>query len=114
MQVEVVMSYQHYRNTTLGIALSDALDEQLTKQQISPELAAKVLKQFDRSISTTLSSKAKTKYTFKGTLRVYRYCDNVWTCVIDNAEFKESHGSEIIQSNKVKIVACDGTSTKKD
>ena len=106
------MSYQHYRNTTLGIALQDALDEQIRTQQITPELGLKVLKQFDRSISATLSQKAKTKYTFKGTLRVYRYCDNVWTCVIDGAEFKESHGNDLIHSSKVKIVACDGT--KKD
>ncbi len=108
------MAYQHYRNTTLGISLQDALDEQIATQQITPELATKVIKQFDRSISSTLSQKAKTKYTFKGTLRVYRYCDNVWTCVIDGAEFREPHGHDVIQSKKVKIVACDGTSSKRD
>ncbi len=106
------MSYQHYRNTTLGISLQDALDEQISTQQITPDLALKVIKQFDRSVSATLSHKAKTKYSFKGTLRVYRYCDNVWTCVIEGAEFKETHGHDIIHSSKVKIVACDGT--KKD
>lgn len=102
-------SYQHYRNTSLGIALQDALDEQISSQQITPDLALKVLKQFDRSIGTTLNQKAKVKYSFKGILHVYRYCDNVWTCVINDAEFKESHGQELIHSKKVKIVACDGT-----
>ena len=106
------MSYQHYRNTTLGIALQDALDEQITTQQITPELGLKVLKQFDRSISATLSQKAKTKYTFKGTLRVYRYCDNVWTLVIEDTEFKESHSAEQLSSKKVKVVACEVPSGK--
>ena len=36
------MSYQLYRNTTLGITLQDALDELISSQQITPDLALKV------------------------------------------------------------------------
>ncbi len=105
-------SYQLYRNTTLGIALQDALDEQIKTQQISPDLALKVLQRFDKSMTQSLNQKVKTRYTFKGKLKVYRYCDNVWTCVIEDTDFKEAHSQETINSKKVKIVACEVTSSK--
>ena len=101
-------SYQLYRNTTLGIALQDALDEQIGTQQLSPSLALKVLQQFDKSMTQSLNQKIKTRYTFKGgRLKVYRYCDNVWTCVIEDTDFKEAHSQEQLSSKKVKIVACE-------
>ena len=105
-------SYQLYRNTSLGIALQDALDEQVKTQQVTPSLALKVLQQFDKSMTQSLNQKVKTRYTFKGRLKVYRYCDNVWTCVIEDTEFKESHSQEQISSKKVKIVACEVPSGK--
>lgn len=105
-------SYQLYRNTTLGISLQDALDEQIRTQQVTPGLALKVLQQFDKSMTQSLSQKVKTRYTFKGKLKVYRYCDNVWTCVIEDADFKESHSQEQMSCKKVKIVACEVPSAK--
>ena len=42
----------------------------------------------------------------QGHLNTYRFCDNVWTFVLDNAEFKDQ--SEVTTVEKVKIVACDG------
>lgn len=105
------MSYQLYRNTTLGITLQDALDELISSQQITPDLALKVLLQFDRSMCTALT-KVKTRYNLKGKLKVYRYCDNVWTFVVDDAEFKDPHGNEQFHSKKVKIVACDASKTQ--
>lgn len=100
-------SYQLYRNTTLGISLQDALDEQIGTQQVTPSLALKVLQQFDKSMTQSLNQKVKTRYTFKGRLKVYRYCDNVWTCVIEDTDFKETHSQEQLSSKKVKIVACE-------
>lgn len=77
-----------------------------------PDLALKVLQQYDRSASTALAQKVRTRYNFKGHLKVYRFCDNVWTCVLDNIEFRDSHGQEVIHSEKTKIVACEASSTK--
>lgn len=105
-------SYQLYRNTTLGIALQDALDEQIKTRQVTPPLALKVLQQFDKSMTQSLNQKVKTRYTFKGRLKVYRYCDNVWTCVIEDTDFKETHNQEQLNSKKVKIVACEVPSGK--
>lgn len=91
------MSYQLYRNTTIGNALQETLEEEIRNGLISHQLASKgelkcfqgiikyiseitVLEQFDKSINTALSSKVKNCITFRaGKLQTYRFCDNVWT-----------------------------------
>lgn len=98
------MSYHLYRNTTIGSCLQDALDELIAKQLITPELASDVLIQFDKSINAALS-KVKIKYNFRGLLGTYRFCDNVWTCILNDVEFRDSPDS--LKVSKVKIVACD-------
>ena len=45
------MSYQVYRNTTLGTTLQDSLDELLANQQISRSLKDKVLEEVCHSVS---------------------------------------------------------------
>jgi transcription initiation factor TFIIA small subunit len=40
---------------------------------------------------------------------VYRFCDNVWTFVLNNVEFREL--PDTIKVDKVKVVACDGRGT---
>ncbi|ELW71339.1 Transcription initiation factor IIA subunit 2 [Tupaia chinensis] len=42
----------------------------------------------------------------QGSLNTYRFCDNVWTFVLNDVEFREV--TELIKVDKVKIVACDG------
>uniref|UniRef100_A0A673UW09 Transcription initiation factor IIA gamma chain n=1 Tax=Suricata suricatta TaxID=37032 RepID=A0A673UW09_SURSU len=42
----------------------------------------------------------------RGSLNIYRFCDNVWTFVLNDVEFREV--TELIKVDKVKIVACDG------
>lgn len=44
----------------------------------------------------------------QGKLNTYRFCDNVWTFVLNNVEFRENPMQEIAKVEKVKIVACDG------
>lgn len=107
------MSYQLYRNTTLGHTLQESLDELIQMSQISPQLALKVLLQFDKAINTALAQRVKSKITFKGKLNTYRFCDNVWTFVLNNVEFREPPVSELARVDKVKIVACDGKSENK-
>jgi transcription initiation factor TFIIA small subunit len=50
---------------SLGIALTDALDELIGEERIDPQLAMKVLTQFDRVIAETLQEKVKARLTFK-------------------------------------------------
>jgi len=106
------MTYQLYRNTTLGNTLQESLDELVGCNQITSSLASKILLQFDKVINTALASKIKERLTFKAAhLETYRFCDNVWTFVLKDVEFREVH--ELMRVERVKIVACDGKDEKK-
>ncbi|KAJ3209584.1 Transcription initiation factor IIA small chain (TFIIA 13.5 kDa subunit) [Dinochytrium kinnereticum] len=95
---------QLYRRSTIGIALTDALDEMIQEGHIDPQTAMRILSQFDMSISKALNEKVKTKATIKGHLNVYRFCDDVWTFVVDKPNFRFEN--ENVTADKVKIVAC--------
>jgi len=104
------MSYQLYRNTTLGHTLQESLDELVQCGQITPQLAMKVFVQFDKAINTALATRVKNRLTIKAeNLNTYRFCDNVWTFVLNGVEVKEVTGNTKV--DKVKIVACDGKGT---
>lgn len=103
------MSYQLYRNTTLGNTLQESIDEMIQYGQITPALGMKILLQFDKSVNNSLATRVKSKITFKaGKMDTYRFCDNVWTFMLSDVEFKETQ--EIAKVGKLKIVACDGKS----
>uniref|UniRef100_A0A8D0DS88 Transcription initiation factor IIA subunit 2 n=1 Tax=Salvator merianae TaxID=96440 RepID=A0A8D0DS88_SALMN len=103
------MAYQLYRNTTLGNSLQESLDELIQSQQITPQLALQVLLQFDKAINSALAQRVRNRVNFKGSLNTYRFCDNVWTFVLNDVEFREV--TELVKVDKVKIVACDGKNT---
>jgi len=101
------MAYQMYRNTTLGVTLQETLDELIQNGQITPQLALRVISNFDRVINRALSTKIRSKIHFRaGQLVTYRFCDNVWTFVMEKVDFREM--GEVLFGDKVKIVACDG------
>nr|CAG4648423.1 EOG090X0L7F [Moina brachiata]SVE93404.1 EOG090X0L7F [Moina brachiata] len=101
------MAYQLYRNTTLGNTLQESLDELIQYGQITPQLALKVLVHFDRTMNQSLAQKVKTRLTFKaGKLNTYRFCDNVWTFLLSDVEFRDV--AELCKGDTIKIVACDG------
>jgi len=104
------MNYQLYRETTLGRTLQDTLDDLIGSGRLSNQQAAKVLHQFDRTINVALGQKVKNRVKIKcNRLQTYRSCDNVWTLLLSDAEFR--HIQEIIKVDWVKIVACDGKIT---
>lgn len=75
-------------------------------QLLSPTLALKVLLQFDKSVNSALNTRVKTKVNFRAEkLNTYRFCDSVWTFMLNDVEFREV--SELAKVDKVKIVACD-------
>merc|ERR1711990_1427935 len=104
------MSYQVYRNTTLGTTLQDSLDELMQQQQISQSLKNKVLEEYDRAINNALATRVRNRINFKGHLNTYRFCDNVWTFVLNQVTFREL--GDAIKVDKVKVVACDGKESK--
>ncbi|XP_059247248.1 transcription initiation factor IIA subunit 2-like [Mustela nigripes] len=103
------MAYQLHRNTTLGNSLQESLDELIQSQQITPQLALQVLRQFGKAINSALAQRVRNRVNFRGSLNTYRFCDNVWTFVLNDVEFREV--TELIKVDKVKIVACDGKNT---
>ncbi|KAJ9161948.1 hypothetical protein NKR19_g1819 [Coniochaeta hoffmannii] len=99
--------YELYRRSSIGLALTDTLDELIGAQHIDPQLAMKILSNFDRAITETLNDKVKARLTFKGSLDTYRFCDEVWTFLIKNVTFKMENGGQTVTADKVKIVSCN-------
>lgn len=111
--------YELYRRSTIGTTLTDALDTLITDEKIQPQLANKILHNFDRIISELLKNElsiAKSKLTFKGDLHTYRFCDDVWTFIIKNVIIKltdvSNSGGDLLGDNEIsvdkfKIVACN-------
>lgn len=89
------------------MALTDTLDDLISDRRIEPQLAMKILANFDRSITEVLAEKVKARLTFKGHLDTYRFCDEVWTFLIKDVTFKMENSSQVVQADKVKIVSCN-------
>ncbi len=98
------MNYELYRRSAPGQALLETLDELVNNQQIAPQLAMRVLSQFDRSMSEALNN-ARTRCHIRGHLRDYRYLDDVWTFMVMNARVRCD--DEMLASQLLKIVACN-------
>ncbi|KAL0798468.1 hypothetical protein Bca101_053643 [Brassica carinata] len=98
-------TFELYRRSTIGMCLTETLDEMVQSGTLSPELAIQVLVQFDKSMTEALESQVKTKVSIKGHLHTYRFCDNVWTFILQDAMFKIDDRQENV--SRVKIVACD-------
>jgi len=104
------MSLELYRRSTLGLALTDALDELVVSGVLSPTMAMKVLSEFDKSVCKSLSA-SKVRSNMKGQLHTYRFCGNVWTFIVENATVSVAvmNGApKEIKVKLLKVVACDG------
>jgi len=94
-----------YRRSTLGTCLEATLDELVNQAAMTPLLAVKTLMHFDKAFEDALRDRVTTKATIKGHLHTYRYCDQVWTFVVENAVVKTDNQEEHV--DKLKIVAID-------
>ncbi|KAL9936472.1 hypothetical protein V8E36_004540 [Tilletia maclaganii] len=97
--------YELYRRSSIGLQLTDALDELIQSGHINPVLAMKVLTQFDKSVADALGKSVKAKSNIKGHLHTYNSCDEVWTFIVKNAQLKLDNG-DFLPVRKAKIVAC--------
>ena len=52
-------------HSSIGMALTDTLDDLISERRIEPQLAMKILANFDRSITEVLADKVKARLTFK-------------------------------------------------
>ncbi|RKU48998.1 Transcription initiation factor IIA small chain (TFIIA 13.5 kDa subunit) [Coniochaeta pulveracea] len=99
--------YELYRRSSIGQALLDTLDGMIQQQNMDPQLAMKILANFDRAVAETLNDKVKARLQFKGSLDTYRFCDEVWTFVVKNVTFKMENGQQTVIADKVKILSCN-------
>lgn len=58
-------NYELYRKSSLGLSLTDTLDELITSEQINGQLAMKILLQYDKSFNTLLAQRVRNKTNFK-------------------------------------------------
>jgi transcription initiation factor TFIIA small subunit len=116
------VSLELYRKCTLGECLVDSLDQLIRNGQITPQLAIRVLSQYDKSMTDALQLRIKTKFVIKGHLNTYNFCDDVWTFVLDTPAVKLSdqysgslekqgliENGLLTKADRVKIIACNGT-----
>ncbi|KAK8691937.1 hypothetical protein V6N13_075428 [Hibiscus sabdariffa] len=90
------------------MCLTETLDEMVSSSTLSPELAIQVLVQFDKSMTEALESQVKSKVSIKGHLHTYRFCDNVWTFILQDALFKNEDSQEnIFDMFEYDISPCD-------
>lgn len=54
-----------YGYSSIGMALTDTLDDLISARRIEPQLAMKILANFDRSITEVLAEKVRSRLTFK-------------------------------------------------
>ena len=50
---------------SVGAALTDTLDDLITEHRIDPQLAMKILANFDRAIAEVLQTNVRSRLTFK-------------------------------------------------
>jgi len=53
--------------SSIGVALTDALDDLISSNQIEPQLAMKIIAHFDKAFIDTLSDRVKSRLSFKVT-----------------------------------------------
>ncbi|KAH0734153.1 hypothetical protein KY285_009860 [Solanum tuberosum] len=58
-------TFELYRRSTIGMCLTETLDEMVSNGILSPEHAIQVLVQFDKSMTEALESQVKSKVTIK-------------------------------------------------
>ncbi|GMH12111.1 hypothetical protein Nepgr_013952 [Nepenthes gracilis] len=105
LQIGAMATFELYRRSTIGMCLTETLNEMVESGTLSPELAIQVLVQFDKSMTEALDNQVKSKVSIKAHLHTYRFCDNVWTFILQDAQFKNEESQETV--GRVKIVACD-------
>ncbi|KAG8527515.1 Transcription initiation factor IIA small chain (TFIIA 13.5 kDa subunit) [Bacidia gigantensis] len=99
--------YELYRGSSIGMSLIDTLDELVHSGRLEPQTAMKVISTFDKSITEVLADRVKTRLNFKvGHLDTYRFCDDVWTFLVSDVNFKMENQLNV-SADKIKIVSCN-------
>lgn len=82
------MSFQIYRNTSIGESLMESIEELCADGRLPEEMAVSILQQFDESMSVAVKKMVTGKANMKAEVSHYKYNENVWTFNLKNVEFK--------------------------
>ncbi|KAK1347847.1 subunit gamma of transcription initiation factor IIA [Hamiltosporidium tvaerminnensis] len=97
--------YEFYRQSIIGKALQDTIDEKVSRNQITPLQAKTILERFDACIPTVFNRTVQSTVNFKGGVGSYNFVDGVWRFSTRN--FVMTINNELVRTENVKIVACD-------
>ncbi|KAF3516503.1 hypothetical protein DY000_02059340, partial [Brassica cretica] len=92
-------TFELYRRSTIGMCLTENLDEMDERKLVFDVLVlagrgwtewrAQIASfELDGSDESRLSTQVKSKVTIKGHLHTYRFCDNVWTFILQCSRVK--------------------------
>ncbi|KAG0442053.1 Transcription initiation factor IIA subunit 2 [Dictyocoela muelleri] len=101
--------YEFYRESIIGKALQDTIDEKVSKNELSPYQAKMVMSKFDETIPMIFRDFVQSNINFKGHVSSYNHVDGVWKFKTKN--FVMTINNELIRSENVMIVACDSDTT---
>ncbi|OSX78682.1 hypothetical protein BU14_0103s0027 [Porphyra umbilicalis] len=99
--------FQHYRYSQVGLALQEVMDEMVEADLLDVDTQNMMLLQFDKAISSALSTCVKTKASLRGDLDHYRNVENIWTFYLKNAVIKLENVEHRVD-DRLRIIACDG------
>lgn len=97
--------YEFYRESMIGKALQEAIEEKLKRNELTIVQAKTILEKFDSTIPAVFNRIVQTNISFKGHVSSYNHVDGVWKFSTKN--FSMTVNNEMVRSEFVKIVACD-------
>lgn len=98
--------FQLYRESSIGKALQDTIEEMVNSQIITPQQGNALLEKFDKAVYLIFTTNVvHGKMSFKAFIISYKNFADVWTFVVKN--FVMTINEELVRVDKLKIVACD-------
>ncbi|EPR79884.1 Transcription initiation factor IIA gamma subunit [Spraguea lophii 42_110] len=101
--------YEFYRETIIGKALQDAIEEKINNNQITTSQAEGIIKSYDDVVPMVFGRSVQSSINFRGSVNSYNHVDGVWKFSTKN--FIMTVNNELVRSDFVKIVACDSDVT---
>lgn len=101
--------YEIYRQTLIGKALMETLDEMVRDNSLNSIQAKFILEKFDESIPIALDRLGSTTLSFKGSIETYNYVSGVWKFVVKDLMIYINN--KYHKTGLMKIVACDDSET---
>lgn len=97
--------YEFYRQSVVGKALVEVIDDMVKSNTLTPAQAKYILEKFDSSIPIVFNRSVTNSMNFRADISSYNYVDGVWKFL--TKDFIMSLNNEYFKSDFVKIVACD-------